>query len=128
MRLIYIAGPFNTRKGVPTEWNVRLMEDLARQLVETYPEVHPVVPHSLGRVLFGYQSEAAAYAGTMELMRRCDAVVMQEAWEESRGATAEREEAQRRGLPVFEERDCFSEEGEEPRFFRWLQEQGARRG
>lgn len=128
MRLIYIAGPFNARKGVPVEQNVRFVEDLARALVSTYPDVQPVVPHSLGRVLFGYQEEAAAYAGTLELMRRCDAVVMQEAWEGSKGSCLERADALAQGLPVFEERDCFSDKGEEPRFFRWLQEQEARRG
>lgn len=120
MKLIYIAGPFNSRPGVPMEANVRLAEELARALASTYDEVQPVVPHSLGRVLFGYQDEHAAYAGTLELMRRCDAVVLGEAWEESKGATAEREEAQRLGLPVFEEHELFRELDAEPRFASWL--------
>ncbi len=125
MRLIYIAGPFNAGHGRSIEDNCRAAEALAGDLVLGYPRsVHPVVPHSLGRVLFGHQEEAEAYEGTLELMRRCDAVLLTEAWEQSKGATAERGEAHRRGLPVFEESDLYSKAGEEPRFFAWLRSVG----
>jgi hypothetical protein len=39
--------------------------------------------------------------GMLELMRRCDALVMMPAWASSKGARAEKEEALRMGLPVF---------------------------
>jgi hypothetical protein len=120
VKLVYIAGPFTSRPGVPHEQNIRFVEELARALAGTYPEVQPVVPHSLGRVLYGYQDEEAAYEGTLALLRRCDAVVLQEAWEESRGAQAEREEALRLGLPIFEEHELFAACAETPRFAAWL--------
>lgn len=113
MRLVYVAGPFN---GV-VERNIREAEDLARRLVEAFPGAQPVVPHSLGRVLFGVQSEERAYAGTLLLMSVCHALLLTRRWRESRGDTEERAEALRLGLPVFEEHEVF---GESSAFANWL--------
>lgn len=67
MKLIYIAGPFTPRYA-SVEHNIRRAEALAVDLVRVYGgKVHPVVPHSAGRVLFGVQSEEDAIAGTLEL-------------------------------------------------------------
>lgn len=104
MKLIYVAGPFNGT----VERNIREVEDLARRLVAAFPEAQPVVPHSLGRVLFGAQSEERAYAGTLLLMSVCHALLLTRRWRESRGATQERAEALRLGLPVFEEHEVFN--------------------
>lgn len=106
MKLVYIAGPFNARSGVSMEENIRYVEWMAGVLVRLFGDlVQPVVPHSLGRALFGIQTEAAAYAGTLELMRRCDAVLFSCSWAESKGARAEREAAERLGLPIFDDKD-----------------------
>lgn len=113
MKLVYVAGPFN---GI-VERNIREAEDLARRLVEMFPEVQPVVPHSLSRVLFGVQTEERAYEGTLLLMSVCHAVLLTRRWRESYGATRERTEALRLGLPVFEEHEVF--DGSSP-FARWL--------
>lgn len=98
MKLIYVAGPFNGNIGD----NVATAERVACDLVKRFPRfVYPVVPHSLGRTLYGVQSEEDAYAGTLELLRRCDAVFMVGDWMSSKGATAEKAEAERLGKPVF---------------------------
>jgi len=59
------------------------------------------VPHSLSRVLYGVQSESAAYEGTLALLRVCDAVLLLPNWEQSMGARVERCEAISRRMPVF---------------------------
>lgn len=103
MKLIYVAGPF----GGAVEHNVREAEAVGRRLAEAYSEAQPVVPHSLGRVLFGVQAEERAYAGTLLLLSVCHALLLMNTWQRSRGAVLERAEALRLGLPVFEERDVF---------------------
>jgi hypothetical protein len=40
-------------------------------------------------------------AGTLELMRRCDAVILVHNWRDSAGSRAEVDEAKRLGIPVF---------------------------
>lgn len=98
MKLVYIAGPFN---GELIERNVRVAEALAVELALACPEAQPVVPHSLGRVLFGIQAETRAYQGTIALLRACDAVLLTPDWERSVGARAEKRDAEIRGMPVF---------------------------
>ena len=49
----------------------------------------------------GAHTDDQVLAGTMELLRRCDAVLCVGNWRDSVGARAEVEEARRLGLPVF---------------------------
>lgn len=108
-KLIYIAGPFNARPCVTVEENIRAAEALACTLVRFFGSlVHPVVPHSTGRILFGVQTEPDAYAGTLALMRRCDAVMFRQGYEDSKGSMAERADAEKRQQPIFDERDLYS--------------------
>ena len=55
-------------------------------------------------------------AGTLELMRRCDAVVVIPGWEHSTGTKAEIDEAMRLEIPVF----IFGTEGWESSLVRML--------
>jgi nucleoside 2-deoxyribosyltransferase len=100
MKLIYIAAPFTPRDGTTVEGNVRAAEAVAIE-VGRIPGLHPVCPHSTSRVLWGIQEEPAAYAGTMELMRRCDAVLAVAGG--STGVAAEICEAVRLDKPIFVE-------------------------
>ncbi len=115
--LIYIAAPFNATKDSTVEANIRAAEYLALQLVRYYPAVQPVVPHSIGRVLFGVQAEDAAYKGTLALMRRCDAVLFSCQYQGSKGCEAERADAEARNQPIFDEQDLFNVAD---RFGHWL--------
>jgi hypothetical protein len=49
----------------------------------------------------GVATDEVFLEGTMELLRRCDAVVLVPNWRDSAGAQAEVAEAERLGLPVF---------------------------
>jgi hypothetical protein len=61
---------------------------------------YPVIPHSNTAHFDGEAPDELWLAGTLELMRRCDGVVLVGAWTKSSGALAERAEAERLGLPV----------------------------
>lgn len=100
--LVYVAGPYSakTREGV--EENIRRAELLGLCVAEL--GAMPVIPHcNTSHPLF---ESAQPYdfwlRGTLELMRRCDVVILTSDWERSSGARGEREEAERIGLPVFE--------------------------
>jgi hypothetical protein len=58
-------------------------------------------PHANSRHMDGVASDEVFLDGTMELLRRCDAVALVSNWRDSAGARAEVEEADRLGLPVF---------------------------
>lgn len=99
--LIYIAGPF---RG-PTPYDVRRNVERARDAgwhVASLCGGYPVIPHTMTCDFDKLLTDEFWLAGTMEMLRRCDAVFMVTGWPGSRGATAERAEAQRLSLPVFD--------------------------
>jgi hypothetical protein len=102
MKLIYIAGPYRGRFAWDVEQNIRRAEELALD-VWRRTRCAAVCVHSMNRYFEGMIRDEDVLEGTMELMRRCDAVLMAQGWEASQGATAERLEAIRLGIPVFEE-------------------------
>lgn len=99
MKVIYVAGPF---RG-PTQWaiaeNIRVAERLGFEVAKL--GAMPLIPHANTAHFHGHQTEQFWLDGTLELLRRCDAVIFTENWERSSGARGERVEAQRLGLPCF---------------------------
>ena len=100
MKLIYVAGPYRA----PTTWGIAQNIHHARAVGAVIAELgaYPVIPHSNTAHMDGVADDALWLAGTLELMRRCDGVVMFGLWKKSNGATAERREAMERGIPVHE--------------------------
>lgn len=101
MRLVYCAGPFSahTREGVKE--NIRAMELLGVEVARL--GAMPVIPHA--NTAHPDFEKVQPYPfwidSTLELMRRCDAVLLAENWQGSSGARGERDEARRLGMPVF---------------------------
>ncbi len=99
--LVYVAGPFSAPNRVGVEVNIGRATQAGLDLARL--GVYPVIPHA--NTAHPEFETVQAYRfwilGTLEQMRRCDAVFLLSAWNESRGARAEREEAERVGLPVF---------------------------
>jgi hypothetical protein len=99
MKLVYIAGPYRA----PTTWGIAQNIHAAREAGALVASLgaYPVIPHSNTAHMDGIASDDLWLSGTLELMRRCDAVVMVGRWLASFGAVAEHNEAKTRGLPVF---------------------------
>lgn len=98
--LVYLAGPYTA----PTLWGQQQNQWRAEVVARRVAAVgaYPVTPHLCTPPEFGdLQTPGWWYAATLELMRRCDAVLLLPGWSRSTGARAERAEAERRGLPVF---------------------------
>jgi nucleoside 2-deoxyribosyltransferase len=102
VKLIYVAGPY---RG-PTREAVELNIATARRvgLLVAKAGHAPVIPHAntagFEHVAHDLHDEFWLDA-TMEMMRRCDAVVLCPGWEDSSGTRAEVEEAGKLGIPVY---------------------------
>jgi nucleoside 2-deoxyribosyltransferase len=99
MRVLYIAGPYEASTAWLTEHNVRSAEAVALR-VWSHGYV-ALCPHAMTRFYGGALSRATWLAGDLELLSRCDGVLMLEHWERSEGAMGERAFALAKGIPVF---------------------------
>ena len=99
MMLVYIAGPFSADDGWGVAQNVHRAEAAARAVVRL--GAMPVTPHSIGARMAGTETQEFWRAGTLELMRRADAVLVLPRYECSIGTKGEIAEAQRLRMPLF---------------------------
>lgn len=113
MRVVYIAGPFRGDTGWRIETNVREAEAVALRVWQAGAVA--LCPHTNTRHFHGEAPDAVFVEGTLELLRRCDAILMIDGWADSDGARGERAEAEWLGLPVFEDFDQLVE---------WIQWEG----
>lgn len=103
MKVIYIAGKYRGPTAWAIEQNIRAAEEVAARVVQL--GMMPLCPHSNTRHMDGLAHDEFFLAGTLELMRRCDAVLLVPNWRDSAGARAEVAEADRLGIPVFGRED-----------------------
>lgn len=99
--LAYIAGPYRAKNAWLVEQNIRAAEAVAYAVAEL--GAYPVAPHCATRSYFECIDQSAEFwlEATLELMRRCDVVLMMDTWRASSGARGEHEEALRLGKPVL---------------------------
>jgi len=102
MKTVYIAGPFTA----PTPWlienNVRRAEELSLKVC-ALGNVVALCPHTMYRFFYGMETANYWYEATLELLRRCDAIIMLNGWEQSTGAVGEHTEAIELSIPIFTE-------------------------
>jgi nucleoside 2-deoxyribosyltransferase len=99
MRTIYVAGPFKADTDEGVEFNIARAEALGKEVGKL--GASPVIPHANTRSFHKEFPEEFMLEATLELMRRCDAVVLTEGWQESSGTRDEICEANWLGIPVF---------------------------
>lgn len=101
MIVIYIAGPFRGPSAWAIEQNIRRAEELA--LAVWRSGMAALCPHTNTRFFQGAAADEVWLDGDLELLRRCDAILLVPGWERSQGARAERACAIDLNLPVFED-------------------------
>ena len=105
IKLIYVAGPYRsaTREGVRR--NIETAMQVAMYVAKA--GYMPVVPHACTQYFdWDYpklQPDSFWLDGTMEMLDRCDAIIMCPGWEHSSGSKAEHEHAEKTGKKV-----CYS--------------------
>ena len=99
--IVYVAGAYRA----PTTWdvaeNIRAAERVGLEVARL--GAMPLIPQANTGLFNGQLTAEFWLEGTLELMRRCDAVVLVPGWEAPGGTRGEIEEAIRLGIPVFVE-------------------------
>lgn len=103
IKLLYIAGAYRGPTREAVERNIQAAMHAAALAVRK--GWYPVVPHActahFDRDYPGLAGDEFYLEATLELMRRCDAVMTVQGWEFSSGAMAEIDEAHLYALPVY---------------------------
>lgn len=100
MKVVYIAGAFRSSTHWGIVCNVRRAEE--RALDVWAMGAAALCPHLNTANFQGALPDETWIAGTLELLRRCDAVLLVAGWTRSEGTIAEVAEARRLGRPVFD--------------------------
>lgn len=119
MKVVYVAGKFRAKTAWGVAENVRAAERVGYEVAAA--GAMPLIPHANTAHFDGTMTAEFWLEGTMELLRRCDAVVMVPGWRTSQGAMAEFLHAQELQLPVFQDGDPFDDL---EAFKKWVASQG----
>lgn len=101
MKVAYVAGPYRSPEG--GEQGVIANINRAQKVAVSLWKMGfaTLTPHLNSALLDGIISDEEWLKRYLELMCRCDLVVMVGEWRSSSGASAEYEEAKRIGIPVY---------------------------
>jgi len=100
MRVIYIAGPYRAATQWGVEQNIRTAE--AAMLQVAAMGLVPLCPHTMTRYMDGTLTDDYWLMATMEMLRRCDGMLLCGDWEHSSGTLGECREARERGIPIYD--------------------------
>lgn len=98
-KVVYVAGPFRASTSWGIEQNIRRAESLALEVWKLGAAC--ICPHANTRFYQYELPDEVWLKGDLELLSRCDAVLMVPGWERSSGACAELDYAKRREMPFF---------------------------
>lgn len=106
MKVIYIAGPFRAAPVVsdlPNMWGAQenVMRAMRVALEVWRAGMVALCPHANTMFFTGAAPDEIWLEGDLELLRRCDALLLTPDWDTSSGARAERIVAEQHGIPVF---------------------------
>lgn len=97
--LVYVAGPYSADTDEQRNANIRAAWLVGCQVATL--GVYPVIPHVNTAHMDKLQEQQWWLDATLELMMRCNAVLMMDNWKKSHGAKGEEAMAKKVGIPVF---------------------------
>lgn len=100
MQIVYVAGPYRAETAEMRARNIRLAGGVAIMLWSE--GFAALCPHRNSANMDGAVPDEEFLEGSLEMLRRCDAVLMMPGWEKSEGSVAERDTATLMNIPVFE--------------------------
>ena len=105
MKFVYIAGPYRASSEYQVLQNIRRAEDLALKVWKAGCAC--ICPHKNAAFLGGAAPDSVWLQGGLEMIRRCDAIILVDGWRHSEGTRAEIKEARDLGVPVFVDFENF---------------------
>lgn len=99
--LVYVAGPYNGPSHEAIDQNIQNAREVAIAVWQA--GMTAICPH-LNTARFEVDAglpESRYLLGDLEILSKCDAIVMTPDWERSKGATKERHYALGSGIPVY---------------------------
>jgi hypothetical protein len=99
MKIVYIAGKFRGPTGWVVAENIRAAERVGIEVARL--GFMPLIPHANTAHFDGEMNDDFWLQGTLELLRRCDLIVMVPGWENSTGARGELALAGELKMPIF---------------------------
>jgi nucleoside 2-deoxyribosyltransferase len=98
-QVIYVAGPYTAETDFKRLENIKKADEVTARL--WHMGYYAVCPHKITAFYGGLCDEQIFIEGGLEILRRCDAVVLVEGWERSGGTLGEIEVAMELHIPVF---------------------------
>lgn len=99
MKVIYISGKFRGPNSWAIEQNIRKAEELSLEVWRIGAVA--MCPHLNTRFYQGALPDQVWLDGDLELVKRCDAMLMVDNWQDSEGAKLEHQFAQALKQPIF---------------------------
>ena len=99
MRVIYVAGPFRACNSWEMECNIRRAETVALDVWRA--GYVALCPHLNTRFFQGTLPDETWLKGDLEMLSRCDGMVLVAGWEGSAGTIEEIKYARNYGIPVY---------------------------
>lgn len=107
MKVVYVAGPFRGPDHWAIAQNIRRAEVLALEVWRLGAAA--ICPHANTAHFQNAAPDELWLEGDLEMLRRCDAIIMTPDWNRSSGATAEHAEATRCSIPIFYSAEALGE-------------------
>ena len=108
VKLCYIAGPYRAGTINAVRENIRAAERAAIAAVRL--GFYPVSPHACTAFFDGLAPDKLWLEGGLELLRRCDAIMLCPGFRDSEGTMAEQAEARAQNKPAYLHHDTHTSE------------------
>ena len=114
--IVYVAGPYRADTIAGVRRNIERARAVAEELwAMGYPTI---CPHLNTAFMDGLAEDGDFLDGDLLILKRCDAVVLVDGYEDSIGAMAEVKCAAQRGLPIFANAFCVPDRPMPPSYLR----------
>lgn len=99
MKVAYIAGPYRSKTINGIVQNIRNAEKIAIKYWKIGYAV--ICPHKNTSLLDGLLDDDVFLSGLIDIMKKCDVVIMMKDWQKSEGAIEEYNKAREFGIEII---------------------------